>query len=44
MIQRQLQNPVATMLLSGAIKDGKTVGVTVQDGQLAISSKLAHAA
>jgi ATP-dependent Clp protease ATP-binding subunit ClpB len=26
-IQRQLQNPLATMLLSGAIKDGETVGV-----------------
>jgi ATP-dependent Clp protease ATP-binding subunit ClpB len=44
-IQRQLQNPLATMLLSGAIKDGETVGVTVQDGQLAINgSKLAQAA
>jgi ATP-dependent Clp protease ATP-binding subunit ClpB len=44
-IQRQLQNPLATMLLSGAIKDGDTVTVTVQDGQLAINgSKLAQAA
>jgi ATP-dependent Clp protease ATP-binding subunit ClpB len=44
-IQRQLQNPLATMLLSGAIKDGDTVRVTAQDGQLAISgSKLAQAA
>jgi ATP-dependent Clp protease ATP-binding subunit ClpB len=44
-IQRQLQNPLATMLLSGAIKDGDTVRVTVQDGQLAINgSKLAQAA
>jgi ATP-dependent Clp protease ATP-binding subunit ClpB len=44
-IQRQLQNPLATMLLSGGIKDGETVTVTVQDGQLAINgSKLAQAA
>jgi ATP-dependent Clp protease ATP-binding subunit ClpB len=44
-IQRALQNPLANMLLSGAIKDGDTVIVTVQDGQLAINgSKLAQAA
>jgi ATP-dependent Clp protease ATP-binding subunit ClpB len=44
-IQRHLQNPLATMLLSGAIKDGDTVAVTVRDGQLAINGhKLAKAA
>src|ERR1700730_1931640 len=44
-IQRQLQNPLAKMLLSGAIVDGETVRVTVQDGQIAINgSKLAQAA
>jgi len=44
-IQRQLQNPLAKMLLSGAIGDGETVSVTVQDGQLAINgAKLAQAA
>jgi ATP-dependent Clp protease ATP-binding subunit ClpB len=44
-IQRRLQNPLAKMLLSGAIGDGETVGVTVKDGQLAINgSKLAQAA
>jgi ATP-dependent Clp protease ATP-binding subunit ClpB len=44
-IQRQLQNPLAKMLLSGAIVDGQTVRVTVQDGQIAINgSKLAQAA
>jgi ATP-dependent Clp protease ATP-binding subunit ClpB len=44
-IQRQLQNPLAKMLLSGAIVDGETVKVTVKDGQLAINgSKLAQAA
>jgi ATP-dependent Clp protease ATP-binding subunit ClpB len=44
-IQRQLQNPLAKMLLSGAIVDGETVHVTVQEGQIAINgSKLAQAA
>ena len=44
-IQRQLQNPLAKMLLSGAIADGEMVRVTVADGQLAINgSKLAQAA
>jgi ATP-dependent Clp protease ATP-binding subunit ClpB len=44
-IQRQLQNPLASMLLSGAIKDGDTVEVSVQDGKLTINGhKLAEAA
>jgi ATP-dependent Clp protease ATP-binding subunit ClpB len=44
-IQRQLQNRLATMLLSGKIKDGETVKVTVVDGQLAIDGvKFAQAA
>src|SRR5712675_1578426 len=44
-IQRELQNPLANMLLSGVIKDGETVRVSVQDGRLAINgSKLAKAA
>ena len=44
-IQRELQNPLATMLLSGTIKDGDTVPVSVQDGRLTINgSKLAQAA
>ena len=44
-IQRHLQNPLATMLLSGAIKDGDTVSVAVRDGHLVINgNKLAHAA
>jgi ATP-dependent Clp protease ATP-binding subunit ClpB len=38
-IQRQMQNPLASMLLSGALKDGDTVRVTVQDGQLAINGR-----
>src|SRR5712672_2125073 len=36
-IQRHLQNPLATMLLSGAIKDGDTVEASVRDGQLVIN-------
>jgi ATP-dependent Clp protease ATP-binding subunit ClpB len=44
-IQRLLQNPLAKMLLSGAIADGESITVTVKDGQLAINgSKLAQAA
>jgi ATP-dependent Clp protease ATP-binding subunit ClpB len=36
-IQRELQNPLATMLLSGTTKDGDTVKVTVRDGRLVIN-------
>ena len=44
-IQRELQNPLATMLLSGTIKDGDVVTVAVMDGRLAINgNKLAQAA
>jgi len=44
-IQRYLQNPLATMLLSGAIRDGETVAITVQDGHITINGdKLAQAA
>jgi ATP-dependent Clp protease ATP-binding subunit ClpB len=44
-IQRELQNPLATMLLAGTIKDGETVRVSVQDGRLTINgNRLAEAA
>lgn len=44
-IQRQLQNPLAKMLLPGGIVDRETVRLTVADGQLAVNgSKLAQAA
>jgi ATP-dependent Clp protease ATP-binding subunit ClpB len=36
-IQRALQNPLATMLLSGTIKDGDSVKVAVRDGRLIIN-------
>ena len=44
-MQRKLQNPLATMLLSGTIKDGDTVVVSVRDGRLTINgTQLAQAA
>jgi ATP-dependent Clp protease ATP-binding subunit ClpB len=44
-IQRELQNPLANLLLAGAIKDGETVRVSVQDGRLTINgARLAEAA
>jgi ATP-dependent Clp protease ATP-binding subunit ClpB len=38
-IQRDLQNPLATMLLEGSIEDGKPVDVTVRDGKLVIAGR-----
>ena len=35
-IQRELQNPLAQMILEGRVKDGETVGVTVEGGKLSI--------
>jgi ATP-dependent Clp protease ATP-binding subunit ClpB len=44
-IQRELQNPLATMLLAGTLKDGDTVQVSVQEGRLTINgNRLAQAA
>jgi ATP-dependent Clp protease ATP-binding subunit ClpB len=36
-IQRNLQNPLATLLLEGKIAEGETVPVTVRQGQLSIN-------
>jgi ATP-dependent Clp protease ATP-binding subunit ClpB len=36
-IQRELQNRLATQILSGAVKDGDTVRVTVEKNELAIA-------
>jgi ATP-dependent Clp protease ATP-binding subunit ClpB len=38
-IQRNLQNPLATMLLEGSIADGKPIDVTVRDGKLVIAGR-----
>jgi ATP-dependent Clp protease ATP-binding subunit ClpB len=43
-IQRSLQNPLATMLLEGTIREGETVRVTVMGDGLAINGRLAEAA
>ncbi|MEX1306264.1 MAG: ATP-dependent chaperone ClpB [Rhodovibrionaceae bacterium] len=43
-IQRELQNPLAEMILSGKIADGGTVRVSVIDGKLAINDRLVEAA
>ncbi|WP_174504076.1 ATP-dependent chaperone ClpB [Acidiphilium sp. C61] len=43
-IQRALQNKLATRLLEGAIRDGEIVNVTVDDEGLAIAGGLAAAA
>ena len=39
MIQRSLQNPMATLLLEGRIKDGDTVKVTVEKGELVVGGE-----
>ena len=44
-IQRHLQNPLAKMLLTGAVRDGEPVPVSVVNGQLAVrGTSLAQAA
>ena len=43
-IQRNLQNPLAGLILEGAVKDGDTVPVTASDAGLIIGGHLAEAA
>jgi ATP-dependent Clp protease ATP-binding subunit ClpB len=43
-IQRNLQNPLAGLILEGVIKDGETVPVTGSDAGLVIGGHLAEAA
>ncbi len=43
-IQRSVQNPLATMLLEGAVCEGETVHVTASGDGLAINGRLAEAA
>ena len=38
-IQRSLQNPLATQLLEGKIKDGDTVEVGVESGELTVGGQ-----
>jgi ATP-dependent Clp protease ATP-binding subunit ClpB len=42
-IQRELQNPLAQMILDGSVPDGATVQITVRDGTLAIEPKVTEA-
>ena len=44
MIQRELQNPLAELILEGRIADGETVEVTAGEGGLAIAGQMAKAA
>jgi ATP-dependent Clp protease ATP-binding subunit ClpB len=43
-IQRELQNPLATMILSGRIRDGDRVRVGAGDSGLTINGEIAQAA
>jgi ATP-dependent Clp protease ATP-binding subunit ClpB len=43
-IQRQLQNPLAELILAGRITDGEDVSVTAGEGGLAIAGHVAKAA
>ena len=43
-IQRQLQNVLASMILEGAIAEGETVKVTAGDGGLTVNGELVQAA
>jgi ATP-dependent Clp protease ATP-binding subunit ClpB len=43
-IQRQLQNPLAGLILEGAITDGETINVSATDGGLTINDRLVEAA
>ena len=43
-IQQELQNPLANLLLAGKVADGDTVHVTVGDGGLLINGEVAAAA
>jgi ATP-dependent Clp protease ATP-binding subunit ClpB len=38
-IQRSLQNPLATQLLEGKVSDGETVEIGVQNGELTVGGQ-----
>jgi ATP-dependent Clp protease ATP-binding subunit ClpB len=39
-VQRSLQNPLAQLILEGAVRDGDTVKVAVQDGELSVAGRV----
>ena len=39
-IQRNLQNPLATLILQGAVHDGQVVDVSVRDGKLVVADRI----
>ena len=41
-IQREVQDPLAELLLAGKIEDGTTIAIDVQDGALVIGGEPAH--
>jgi len=43
-IQRSLQNPLATMILEGRVRDGDTVAVSAGEGGLSLGTRRAEAA
>jgi len=43
-IQRSLQNPLAGLILEGAVKEGETVRVSARPDGLVINGELAEAA
>jgi ATP-dependent Clp protease ATP-binding subunit ClpB len=43
-IQRELQNPLAQLILEGRIRPGEKIGVSVKDGKLAINGETIAAA
>jgi ATP-dependent Clp protease ATP-binding subunit ClpB len=43
-VQRSLQNPLATLILDGSVKDGETVSVSTTDGGLEINGERRAAA
>jgi len=38
-IQRSLQNPLATLILEGRVNEGETVKVTVENGELVVGGQ-----
>ena len=43
MIQKELQNPLASMILEGAIEDGSKITISAEGGNLTINGKAVEA-